>query len=156
MRAVLAALLLVGAALQPLPAAGFENDEPLADAAMEDRARELSRQFRCLVCQNQSIFGSDAELAVDLRRVVRERILAGDSDEQVADFLVARYGDFVLLKPPFKPRTYLLWLGPALIVGLAAFGVAVYFRRRGQVVAAPLSESEQARLSALLDDEPRS
>ncbi len=149
-------LFLAWAGLQPMPAPAFENDVPLADPAMEDRARELSRLFRCLVCQNQSIFDSDAELALDLRRVVRERIAAGDSDEEVTDYLVVRYGDFVLLKPPFKPRTYLLWLGPALIVALAIIGVAVFFRRRSQVAAAPLSESEQARLAALLDDEPSS
>lgn len=143
----LAAMLWTG------PAAGFGSDEPLADPAQELRARELAKGFRCLVCQNQSIFDSDAELAVDLRRIVRERIHAGDSDAEVTDYLVARYGDFVLLKPPLNPKTYLLWFGPA-VIALIGLGAVVVFIRRTRVATAPapLNEAERARLDALLDD----
>ncbi len=155
MRSSLATLLVVCAILTVTPAMAFEIDQPLEDPALEQRARELSRSFRCLVCQNQSIFDSDASLAIDLRRVVRERIVAGDSDAQVEQFLVARYGDFVLLKPPLKPKTYLLWFGPLLIGALAVVGVFAYFRgQRARAAApAPLSADERARLDALLEDE---
>jgi cytochrome c-type biogenesis protein CcmH len=155
MRSFLAALLVVCAVLSMTSAIAFEIDQPLDDPALEQRARELSRGFRCLVCQNQSIFDSDASLAVDLRRIVRERIAAGDSDAQVEQFLVVRYGDFVLLKPPLKPKTYLLWFGPLLIGVLAVVGVFAYFRgQRARATApAPLSAAERARLDALLGDE---
>ena len=156
MRSFLAALLVVCAVLSATPAMAFEIDQPLDDPALEQRARELSRSFRCLVCQNQSIFDSDASLAIDLRRIVRERIVAGDSDAQIEEFLVTRYGDFVLLKPPLKPKTYLLWFGPLLIGALADAGVFAYFRaqRTRAAAAAPLSADERARLAALLEDEP--
>ncbi len=155
MRSFLATLLVVSAILTVMPAMAFEIDRPLDDPALEQRARDLSRSFRCLVCQNQSIFDSDASLAVDLRRIVRERIVAGDSDAQVEQFLVARYGDFVLLKPPLKPKTYLLWFGPLLIGVLAVAGVFAYFRGQRARAAAPepLSADERARLDALLEDE---
>lgn len=150
----LALVLALGLALSP-PAAAFEVDKPLADPASEARAREISTQLRCLVCQNQSIAKSNAPLARDLRQVVRERVAAGDSDAQVMGYVVARYGDWVLLDPPFKLTTLVLWLGPALLVLLVAGGVAVHVRRGGGGVAAPapLSEDERRRLSALLDDD---
>jgi cytochrome c-type biogenesis protein CcmH len=150
--AILAALMIVAAAGA---VRAFENDAPLADPALEARAVALAKELRCLVCQNQSIMESDADLAKDLRLLVRERIAAGDTDDQVKQFVVARYGDFVLLRPPFKPKTWLLWLGPALIAGAGVVGVALFWRRRTSRPAAPapLSEAERARLDALLGDD---
>ena len=151
------ALLAILLAQLALPAAGVEPDEILADPALESRARSISKQLRCLVCQNQSIDDSDAPLARDLRIVVRERLTAGASDAEVMGFVTARYGDFVLLSPPFKAGTYALWLGPAaiLLIGLAA--VAVFLRRRRAAPAAELSalsEGERIRLDRLLDEDP--
>jgi cytochrome c-type biogenesis protein CcmH len=124
----------------------------LKDPALEARARAISEEIRCVVCQNQSIDDSGADLAADLRRLVRERLLAGDSDQQVRDFLVARYGDFVLLDPPLKPKTWLLWYGPAAIFLLALAATAVYFRRRHGAALAPppLTDDEARRLQSLL------
>jgi cytochrome c-type biogenesis protein CcmH len=124
----------------------------LKDPALEARARAISQEIRCVVCQNQSIDDSAADLAADLRRLVRERLLAGDSDQQVRDFLVARYGDFVLLDPPLKPKTWLLWYGPAAIFLLALAATAIYFRRRRGAALAPppLSDDEARRLQSLL------
>jgi len=131
-----------------------EPGEMLSDPALEARARAISRDIRCLVCQNQSIDDSQAELAHDLRVLIRERLQAGDSDAQVRDFLVARYGDFVLLEPPLKPKTYLLWFGPAAILLVALLSIAIYFRRRrNEPAPAALSAEEQARLRALLADD---
>ena len=146
---LLCCLLLVGIA----PAAAVQPDEMLADPALEARARDISREIRCLVCQNQSIDDSDADLAHDLRVIVRERLVAGDSDDQVRQYLVDRYGDFVLLNPPVKPATYLLWFGPIAIFVVAAVGVGLYLRRRQgpALAAAPLSAAERERLAALLD-----
>ena len=143
-----ALLLLLSA-----PAFGFTNDDRLSDPAQEARAIELSRELRCLVCQNQSIEDSNADLARDLRRIVRERITAGDSDPQILAFMTARYGDWVLLKPPFKLRTALLWFAPGVLLALAAFGVWRFYRRGGNRPSepvVPLSAAEQARLDALL------
>ncbi|MCC6467946.1 MAG: cytochrome c-type biogenesis protein CcmH [Alphaproteobacteria bacterium] len=147
-----AALLLTLALLTP--ALAVEPDEVMKDPALEARARELSKELRCLVCQNQSIDDSAATLARDLRLLVRERIAAGDSDRQVLDYLTSRYGSFVLLKPPMKPATYLLWFGPALVLVLGGAGLFVLSRRRAAATAAtaPLSEDERLRLAALLDD----
>jgi cytochrome c-type biogenesis protein CcmH len=131
-------------------------DPQLADPVMESRAREIGRELRCLVCQNQSIEDSGAPLARDLRLIVRERIAAGDSDAAVKDFVSARYGDWVLLKPPFNLRTLLLWAGPLILFAIAAAGLAVYYRRgRGLAgsPAAPLSATESRRLAELLKDE---
>ncbi len=147
--------------LLALPAAhAVQPDEIMADPAKEARARELSRELRCMVCQNQSIDDSDAPLARDLRLLVRERIGAGDSNSQVLDFLVARYGEFVLLKPRFERQTLLLWLlAPVLLIG---GGVALWLqiRRRARngadVPAPPLTPDEQARLAALMSDEAKS
>ena len=127
-------------------------DEMLADPALEARAREISRELRCLVCRNQSIDDSDADLAHDLRVLVRERIKAGDSNEQAIGFVRARYGDFVLLRPPFAIGTALLWGGPLLVLLLGGFAVARLYRRREEP-ASPLSPEERQRLSALLAGE---
>ncbi len=151
LRVLLTALLLAAAA----PAHAVQPDEILADPALEARARDISREIRCLVCQNQSIDDSDAELARDLRIIVRERLVAGDSDGEVRQFLVARYGDFVLLKPPVKPATYLLWFGPPVLLAAALLVVGLRLRRRGQPLAPPrLSAAERRRLDAILADRP--
>jgi cytochrome c-type biogenesis protein CcmH len=129
-----------------------EPGEALADPALEARARDLSADLRCLVCQNQSIDDSHAPLAKDLRLLVRERLQAGDNDEQVQDFLVQRYGDFILLKPPFKTGTLLLWLAPlGVLLGGAATLFVIARRRRSTESVAALSDAEQAQLQALLD-----
>jgi cytochrome c-type biogenesis protein CcmH len=131
--------------------------EVLADPALEERARVISKDLRCLVCQNQSIDDSDAELASDLRVLVRERLVAGDSDDQVKAYVVSRYGDFVLLRPPFKPSTYALWLGPAAIVAFGVGAVVLFYRRRQAAAPGPepLSASEEDRLRQILEDRHR-
>ncbi|WP_332681423.1 cytochrome c-type biogenesis protein [Bosea sp. (in: a-proteobacteria)] len=133
------------------PAIAVQPDEVLPDAALEQRARQLSGGLRCLVCQNQSIDDSDAPLARDLRILVRERLVAGDSDRAVVDFVVARYGDFVLLSPPVNARTVALWIGPFAIL---AFGMLFLWRRRGRAATPAaetpaLSPDEQRRLDEL-------
>jgi cytochrome c-type biogenesis protein CcmH len=151
----LAALAVVLALASPA-ALAVQPDEMLSDAALETRARTLSKELRCMVCQNQSIDDSDAPLARDLRILVRERLQAGDSDRQVIDFLVARYGEFVLLKPRFSAHTALLWLGPAAVLLIGAFGLFLIARRhRGDSGAAgadgpKLTATEEARLSEIL------
>ena len=150
-RAVVLAVLL--SALSA-PAAAVEPDEILPDPGLEDRARAISKQLRCLVCQNQSIDDSDAPLARDLRIIVRERLTAGASDDEVVRFVAERYGDYVLLSPPFKATTYALWFGPAAIFLIGAAAAAVFLRRRRAAIpeeAAPLSERDRARLDRLLD-----
>ena len=139
--------------LVPALAGAVQPNELLADPKLEARARDISAELRCLVCQNQSIDDSDAALARDLRLLVRERLKAGDSDVQVRDYLVARYGDFILLKPPFKMETLLLWLAPfaVLLAGAAALFAFARGRRQRPVAVASLSEAEQNRLKALLD-----
>ena len=140
------------------PAAlAVQPDEILKDAALESSARSISKELRCLVCQNQSIDDSDAPLARDLRILVRERLSAGDSEKQTIAFVVDRYGDFVLLRPPFKSATLLLWLGPALILIAGMGGVAVWHRRRRTASAAPvapLSDDERARIDTILAGKP--
>jgi cytochrome c-type biogenesis protein CcmH len=148
MRAVL--LLLVGLSAFSAPAVAVQPDEVLKNPALEQRARGISSGLRCLVCQNQSIDDSDAPLAKDLRILVRERLSAGDSDGAVIDFVVARYGDFVLLRPPMNARTIALWAAPFLIV---LFGAAFLWRQRNRSaapVSAPLTAEEQARLDELV------
>jgi cytochrome c-type biogenesis protein CcmH len=142
--ALLAGLILSGAAFAVQP------DEVLKDQALEKRARDISAGLRCLVCQNQSIDDSDAQLAKDLRLLVRERLVAGDSDQQVRDYLVARYGEFVLLKPAFRGHTLLLWLTPALVLVLGGIGIYAAVRRRPQSVDATLDDDEQKALDDLL------
>jgi len=126
----LLAWTFVAAILMTSPAFAVQPDEIMGDPAKEARARDLSRELRCMVCQNQSIDDSEAPLARDLRLLVRERIAAGDSDTQVMDFLVARYGEFVLLKPPFNPHTLLLWLLPPLALAGGGLALWTYSRRR--------------------------
>jgi len=137
------------------PAFAVTPDEMLKDSALEARARHLSQELRCMVCQNQSIDDSDAPLAHDLRVLVRDRLKAGDSDAQVLDFLVARYGEFVLLKPRLELRTLLLWGLPplALIAGLAGLVVAMRRRKMSDTEPNALSAAEQRRLTTLV--EPR-
>jgi cytochrome c-type biogenesis protein CcmH len=148
-----AALLLVLLALASA-AKAVEPRERLADPALEARARALSREVRCLVCQNESIDDSDADLAHDLRVLLRERIAAGDTDAQAVKFLTDRYGDFVLLKPPVEPATYLLWFGPIIVLLLAGGGAFLYLRRRKAAApAAPLNAAEERRIEKLLEDE---
>ena len=150
MRRAAAALVALGLCLGP--ALAVEPDEVLKDPALEARARALSAELRCMVCQNQSIDGSDAPLARDIRILIRRRIAEGESNDAVRAYLVSRYGYFILLKPPLKPETLLLWLcAPlALCAGLAAIVVA---RRRAPSAAAALTPEEEARLSALTQDE---
>jgi cytochrome c-type biogenesis protein CcmH len=143
--------LLVALLLSCLPALAVEPSEMLPDPALEARARTLGRALRCVVCQNQAIDDSAAEVAHDMRRAVRERLVAGDSDGQVMAYMVARYGDYVLLQPPFKPGTWLLWLGGPLVL-LVAGGALAFAARRRRVVPtpAPLTADERARIDSLL------
>ena len=141
--AILAAVMLVSA-----PVLAVQPDEVMKDPALEARARSLSEELRCLVCQNQSIDDSDAPLARDIRILIRQRIAQGESNETVRAYLVSRYGDFILLKPPFKPETLLLWLSPALVLG-AGLGAALFARRRAPRSTPALSAEEEARLSSL-------
>jgi len=138
--------------LAAMEAGAVEPDEILSDPVLEARARDISQELRCLVCQNQSIDDSDADLARDLRVIVRERLVAGDSDDAVLQYVVDRYGDYVLLRPPFKGTTYFLWLGPIVILLVAGGGLLLAARRRKvRPAAQDLSEAEQERLSELLD-----
>ncbi len=155
-------LLVLALLLVASPRAfAVQPDEILSDAALEARARALSKELRCMVCQNQSIDDSDAPLARDLRVLVRERLQAGDRDQQVIDFLVARYGEFVLLKPRFSSRTALLWLGPAAVLGIGALGLFLLARRRSTdsdpAAAAPakLTPAEEAKLAEILNHHDR-
>jgi cytochrome c-type biogenesis protein CcmH len=145
--------MLLWAAVGGGTALAVEPSERLADPALEARARALSQELRCLVCQNQSIDESNADLAHDLRVLLRQRLVAGDTNQQVLDYLAARYGVFVLLDPPFQPSTYLLWLTPPLLVASAA-GVLVLRsrRRRPDRVAPELTEEERARAALLLNE----
>ena len=148
---ILAAVLAAVAGVHPVLA--VQPDEVLSDATLEARARGLSRELRCMVCQNQSIDDSDAPLARDLRILVRERLTAGDSDDQVMNFLVSRYGEFVLLKPPFEWHTAILWLTPAvaLLAGAIAMFAAIRRRRLSGAGPAPLSPEEERRLGEMMD-----
>ena len=132
----------------------FDNDEALEDPILEERSRELAKEVRCLVCQNQSIFDSDADLAKDLRKLVRERVVAGDSDAGVKQFLVARYGDFILLRPPVKPQTYLLWFGPMVLTIFAMLFIVRRLRRgsSGGVAVSEFSVAERRRIEDLIKD----
>jgi cytochrome c-type biogenesis protein CcmH len=149
-------LALLGILVFSIPVLAVQPDEVLKDQALEKRARDISAGLRCLVCQNQSIDDSDAQLARDLRLLVRERLVAGDTDEQVRGFLVQRYGEFVLLKPTFSAHNLLLWLTPVLVLTLGGIGAYAALRRRPQAAEA-LNEEEQKALEALLkQDRPAS
>jgi cytochrome c-type biogenesis protein CcmH len=137
-----------------LHAAAVQPDEILSDPALEARARAVSRELRCMVCQNQAIDDSEAPLARDLRLLVRERLKAGDSDRQVIDFLVARYGDFVLLSPRVTPHSIWLWLIPIGVWCAGVAGLVLHLRRRSPAsVEAPLSAEEHRKLTALMERE---
>ncbi|HRJ63109.1 cytochrome c-type biogenesis protein [Brevundimonas sp. UBA2416] len=141
------ALLVAG------PVAAVLPEEQLTDPALEARAREISQELRCVVCQNQSIDDSDAPLAADLRAIVRERLTAGDTNEEVMAYIVARYGNFVLLKPPLDVQTILLWSAPLLVLIPGGLGLALYLRRRNRTGAAdptPLSAEERSALAGIL------
>ena len=159
-RAAIIILALAAAIMAATPARAVQPDEILADPAKESRARELSKELRCMVCQNQSIDDSDAPLARDLRLLVRERISAGDTDAQVIDFLVARYGEFVLLKPRFNQHTVLLWLLPPLALMAGGIALWVYSNRRrragdpGEGSLMKLTADEETRLEKLLASDP--
>jgi len=148
------ALAFVLSLLGGVSAYAVQPDEIMSDPAKEARARNLSRELRCMVCQNQSIDDSEAPLARDLRLLVRERIAAGDSDAQVINFLVARYGEFVLLKPRFEPQTLLLWLLPPLVLAGGGLALWAHARRRpkgsAEASAVALTAEEEARLAALI------
>ena len=149
MRTLALIVLLVAAA--PV----FAQEMALPDPAQEQRARDLSREIRCVVCQSQSIADSDADIAKELRVLIREQIAAGKSDDEIRDYLVARYGDFVLFDPPFKASTFALWVGPFAILILAGIGVAVFFRRRapGAARVTELSSDERGRVARILNEE---
>jgi cytochrome c-type biogenesis protein CcmH len=150
--AVLTCLLL----LAPLAARAVQPDEIMTDPRLEARARALSAQLRCMVCQNESIDESHADLAHDLRVLVRERLQAGDSDDQIRAFLVRRYGDFILLKPPFKLETWLLWGAPVVILLIGCSIIFVARRRQKSLAPAnivSLSETERAKLEAMLGED---
>ncbi|UIY25521.1 cytochrome c-type biogenesis protein CcmH [Rhizobium leguminosarum] len=148
MRRLLPAFALL---LMAAPAFAVNPDEVLADPALEARARALSAELRCMVCQNQSIDDSNADLAKDLRLLVRERITDGDSDEAVLNYIVSRYGEFVLLKPRVGMKTVLLWGAPLLLVLAGGLSLLVFARKRaGKPTGSKLTADEQARLSELL------
>lgn len=150
---VLTVLILIAL---PFASHAVEPDEMLADPALEARAREISKDLRCVVCQNQDIDSSNAGVARDLRLLVRERLVASDTDQQVLDYIQARYGDFVLLKPPFKPETYALWLTPLVLVLIGTGGaIAVLARTRRNKATSGLSDEEERRVSELLAQNER-
>jgi cytochrome c-type biogenesis protein CcmH len=146
-------LLILFLAIINLPSSSFavEPSEILQNPQLETRARVLSKNIRCLVCQNQSIDDSNASLAKDLRKVVREQLVNGASDEEIFDFLIERYGDFVLLKPPVKPSTYMLWYGPIILflIGLLT-SVLFLIRRKKLTPQEPLTQKELDQLSKLI------
>jgi cytochrome c-type biogenesis protein CcmH len=148
LRVALAVFFLLVAAA---PAWAVRPDEMLEDPVLEARAHKVGEELRCLVCRNQSIEDSEADLAHDLRVLVRQRIAAGDTDRQVVDYIHSRYGDFVLLRPPFQWDTALLWAGPVLLVLIGA-GMAWRFYRTQPAPAPPLSDDERRRLADLLDE----
>jgi cytochrome c-type biogenesis protein CcmH len=147
MRLIRLAFLIV-IALVSTPTLAVQPDEVMQDPALEARARALSAELRCLVCQNESIDDSEAPLARDIRLLIRERIKQGESNDAVRAYLVSRYGDFILLKPPLKPETLLLWLSPVLTLGIGV-AAALIARRRAPRLTPRLSAEEEARLAAL-------
>ena len=146
-------ILLIAASVAALAgvARAVEPDEMMADPKLEARAEKLSKELRCVVCQNQSIDDSEAPLAKDLRVIVRERIAAGDTDDQAMGYIVARYGSFVQMRPPVRLDTMALWFGPAAVLLLGGLGAFLYMRGRSPAVAAPLTAAEEAELADLLN-----
>ena len=140
--------IVLGLLILVTPALAVNPKEMLNDPLLEARAREISKGLRCVVCQNQSIDDSDASLARDLRIVVRDRLLAGDSDKEVTNYVVSRYGDFVLLRPPFKAATLVLWLGPLIFCLLALLALYTFFRRQNQT-------ARMTKFNNLLSDDER-
>lgn len=147
---ILSAFLLVITLALAVPAFAVQPDEMLSDPVLEARARAISAELRCLVCQNQSIDDSDADLARDLRILVRERLLAGDTDQQAIDYIVARYGEFVLLRPTFSARNALLWGAPLLILMAGGAYLLMQGRRTASAPARPLSPDEAEKVAELL------
>ncbi len=146
-------LLALAVVLSSAPAFAVNPDEILPDPRLEARARAISSELRCMVCQNQSIDDSNAELAKDLRLLVRQRLTDGDTDEQVMNYIVSRYGEFVLLKPRFESKTILLWGAPLLLVVAGGLSLIVFARKRaGRPTGSKLTAEEQARLTELLDE----
>jgi cytochrome c-type biogenesis protein CcmH len=146
-------LLVIAIVLSAAPAFAVNPDEVLADPALEARARAISAELRCMVCQNQSIDDSNAELAKDLRLLVRERLTDGDTNEQVMNYIVSRYGEFVLLKPRFETKTILLWGAPLLLAVAGGLSLIVFARKWvGRPTGSKLTAEEQARLRELLDE----
>jgi len=138
-----------------IPALAVEPDEMLDNPILEARAREISRELRCLVCQNENIDDSNADLAHDLRLLVRERIVKGDTDAQVIAFIVDRYGDFVLLRPPLQTNTLILWAGPLLVLGVGAISIFVFMKRaqrRSALVLSDLTPEERARVQSIIEN----
>jgi len=153
-RGIFALLLLL---MTMLPALAVEPAEQLEDPVLEARARTIGSGLRCLVCQNETIDESNASLAHDIRILLRERLAAGDTDEQAVKAIVDRYGEFVLLDPPVRPATYVLWFGPLAILLVGLGSAAVWLRRRGTAAdpAAPLSPDERNRLDTILSEADR-
>lgn len=145
--------MILLALLLSFPALAVEPAERLPDPAMESRARSISAELRCLVCQNESVDDSHADLAHDIRVLVRERLAAGDTDVQTVQAVVRRYGDFVLLRPPVKPATWPLWFGPLGLLAVGLAGTLVWLRRRPVTPAPPLTDTERADLDRLLKDD---
>jgi cytochrome c-type biogenesis protein CcmH len=145
--------LAIGLVLLATPALAVLPNEQLSDPKLEARARAISTQLRCVVCQNQTIDDSDADLAHDLRVLLRQRLKAGDSDQQAITFIANRYGDYVLLKPPFDAETLLLWLGPLLVLLAGGVGLGFYLKRRCDSPPLTFTPEEQARLGKLLKDD---
>ena len=149
-RLITVTVLLLGLSMRA--ALAVTPEEILDDPALEERARQLSAGLRCLVCQNQSIDDSDAALAKDLRVLVRERLVAGDTDKQVLDFVVSRYGEFVLLRPTFSTQNAVLWVTPVVVLLLGGFFAFGYVRNRPAIAASQISEDEAQRIAKILDD----
>ena len=146
-------LLIILVAFLPIMAKAVEPDEMLDNPALELRARDISKQLRCVVCQNQDIDSSNAGVARDLRLLVRERLELGETNDEIMDYVHARYGDYVLLKPPFKPSTYALWLAPPLLALLAlGFGASVLRQSRRRRSQGGLSAEDESELAAYLDN----
>jgi cytochrome c-type biogenesis protein CcmH len=144
--------LLLALAFSCAPALAVDPEDRLADPAQEARARELSRDLRCLVCAGQTVDESNAPVARALRKMVRERIAAGDSDEEVLEAVAARYGEYALLKPRFDARNFALWTGPFVVLALGAWGALAFIRRRQPAEPTPLSDAERSALDVLRDE----